>query len=360
MMNTTISSAKILFVIGFFILSGIAFQSCNKEEEPEIIAVPENGGGNTLSHQPYKYTGEQILGMASELYEEYLKTDIMPKSTTLEGDCLPKGACFEAMILLQDISAGGNDWKTKEYSLQRYSGTDNDTKYETYVPDNMSLPDLLSLNERQYNYAKSHSNIFANYCLVDGTTFSLYRSYVVTARVLYAYKQAGSLPVTFSSWQSDFLHNLNYHTENIKDSFCDLTDPIITKARDEAIADCSTDFEKVAAIFKYARDEWDWLDYNNTQKGALVTISMKEGNCCDLSHGMVAIARSAGIPARYVHGPETYYPTGGKYYGHVWAELWANDRWYVCDVSNNACEIDAPLWDALKSTINGKYRDLLF
>lgn len=338
-----------------------------EERSAEITIACGEAKGIVKVHQaaltrlPYRYTGQQILGMAAGLYDEYLKNDLMPKSTTLEGDELMKGGCFEAMILLlRDINAGGDAWKTKEYSLQRYSGTDNDTKYDTYVPDTMPLSDLISLNERQYNYAQSHSNSFANYCSVDGTTFSLYRSYVVTARVLHAYKTTGSLPATFSTWQSDFLHNMKYNSDNISDTFCDLNNPVVTAARDEAVAGCNTDYEKVVAIFKYARDKWEWLDYYNTQKGALTTISTKQGNCCDLSHGMIAIARSAGIPARYVHGPETYYPSSDKYWGHVWAELYADGKWYVCDASNNASEIDAPVWDASKSTINGKYRDLLF
>lgn len=43
-MNTFISNAKNLLAIGLaIVLLGITFQSCEKEDEPEIIPVPENG-----------------------------------------------------------------------------------------------------------------------------------------------------------------------------------------------------------------------------------------------------------------------------------------------------------------------------
>jgi transglutaminase-like putative cysteine protease len=136
----------------------------------------------------------------------------------------------------------------------------------------------------------------------------------------------------------------------------------VIAARDAAIkglpAD-ATDRQKAEAIYYYARDNWTWENYQNTKKGAVGTINAKAGNCCDLTHGIIAIARSAGIRARYVHGPETYYPSG-SIWGHVWPELYVDGVWYICDASNNASVFGTPTWDLVKTEIRGKYKDLPF
>lgn len=45
-MNTSICSAKNLLVIGLAIVLGIAFQSCSKKDQPEIVTPPDNGEEN--------------------------------------------------------------------------------------------------------------------------------------------------------------------------------------------------------------------------------------------------------------------------------------------------------------------------
>lgn len=315
-----------------------------------------------LTRIPYFYSGEELIRPLADAYDTFIKEDKMPNYITVAGDELQRGYYYEAMcLLLPDIAAGGDAWKTKQYQLLKCSGTDayNSTKYETYAPDGIDLAKVLWINDKQYSYAKQHSFTFANYCTVDETHFSLYRSIVVSARLIHAFVKNGTLPEKVSSWQSDFLRNMEYNSDMIPDKFCDINDPVVVAARDAAIAGKTNTLDKIKAIFEYARDKWEWEDYYNSRKGAITTINSKGGNCCDLSHAIIAMARSAGIPARYVHGPETYYPSG-SIWGHVWAELYADGKWYVCDASNNDCTLDHPVWILEKSTINGKYRDLPF
>lgn len=315
-----------------------------------------------LTHIPYTFTGSQLVKSFADTYEVFIKDDMMPNTITIGEDVLTRGCYYEAMcLLLQDIAAGGDVWKTKTYSLQNFSCPDHcsGTKYETYAPDEMDPATVLRINDKQYNYAKQHSLSFANYCTIDETRFSFYRSLVVSARLIHAFVKDGAFPARISSWQSDFLRNMEYNSDVIPDKSCDINDPVVVAARDAAIAGKTNTFDKIKAIFEYARDKWEWEDYYNTRKGAITTINSKGGNCCDLSHAIIAMARSAGIPARYVHGPETYYPSG-SIWGHVWAELYTDGKWYVCDASNNDCTLDHPVWILEKSTINGKYRDLQF
>lgn len=308
----------------------------------------------------YTYTGSELLEPLAATYDVFKEKDLMPDAITINGDKLEKGYYYEAMcLLLPDLAKGTDEWKTKTYTLKKCRASDSPGMYETYAPDEVDLERVLWINEKQCDYALQHGRVFANYCTLDNSFFSLTRSLVVCSRILSAYKKDGVLPSKVSSWYSDFLRNMDYYTSSISDKYCDINDPVVVKARDEAIAGKTTTMEKAVALFEYARDKWEWLDYSNTHKGALNVITGHEGNCCDLSHGLIAIARSAGIPARYVHGPSTYYPSG-NIYGHVWAELYVDGKWYVCDPSNNSCRFDVPLWILEKSTIRGKYRDLPF
>ena len=182
------------------------------------------------------------------------------------------------------------------------------------------------------------------------------------ARILHEFQQTGKLPEKVLSWQSDFLHGITYDSEAsryIGASTCSLADPVVVAARDEAIKGKTTTREKAEAIFYFARDNWEWLNYENSRKGAVTVIKGKEGNCCDMTHGIIAIARSAGIHARYVHGPKTVYPSG-SIWGHVWPELYVDGVWYICDASNNASEFGTPTWNQEKTEIRGKYKDLPF
>jgi len=328
-------------------------------DSTQTISVSQ-AGRNRLK---MTFTGSELIGPFTQAYDYFLKEDLMPETIEICGETLKRGPYFELMhLMLTEISKGGDGWKTHVFTniKCRETNIDNSTKYNTYAPDSISLETVLSLNERQYNYAKNNNNFFANYCSIDNTTFSLTRSIVVTARVLYGYFKDGKLPQVVSSWPSDFLRDIVYHnTTSVTEMTCSLQDPDVVAARDKAIAGKTTDMEKAVALFEFARNEWEWEDYYNTAKGAKKVINCKLGNCCDLTHGLIALARSAGIPARYVHGPETYYPSGNTW-GHVWAELYVDGKWYVCDASNNECTFGKAVWDPEKTVINGKYRDLLF
>lgn len=320
-----------------------------------------------LKRLRYNYKGAELLPKLAATYDEFIKNDLMPSSFTIENEgiteTLSQGKYYEAMcLMLPDLATGNDDWKTKTYALLGCGSPSAGSQYETFAPDKVSLEQVLWINDKQYTYAKGHNNNFANYCTVDGTYFSFTRSLVVCARLISAFAKDGSLPSEVSSWQSDFLRDMNYdsgcqsYTGAAK---CSLSDPVVTAARDAAIVGKTTTMEKAVALFNYARDQWEWLDYANTRRGAVKVINSKEGNCCDLAHALIAMSRSAGIPARYVHGPETYYPSGNTF-GHVWAELYVDGKWYTCDASNNGCTFGTPMWILEKSTIRGKYKDLPF
>ena len=94
----------------------------------------------------------------------------------------------------------------------------------------------------------------------------------------------------------------------------------------------TTDYAKAQAIFNYVRDTVSYSFYYDTRYGAVGTLNAKTGNCVDHSHLLVAMYRTAGLPARYVHGTCTF--SSGSVYGHVWSQVLVGDTWYVADATS--------------------------
>ena len=91
--------------------------------------------------------------------------------------------------------------------------------------------------------------------------------------------------------------------------------------------------EKATAIYNYVRDTLSYSFYYNTKYGATGALSAKKGNCVDHSHLLVAMFRTAGLAARYVHGTCTF--SSGSTYGHVWAQVLIDGQWTVADATSS-------------------------
>ena len=138
---------------------------------------------------------------------------------------------------------------------------------------------------------------------------------------------------------------------------CQVTSETIKNLANSITFGLKDTYTKAKAIFNWVRDECDYSYYFNTNKGALTTLSTKSGNCCDLSHLVVAISRAAGVPARYAHGKCVF--RSGSVIGHVWAEVMVNGQWLKADASsnyNNFNEINN--WNSV--TMKGYYTELPF
>ena len=91
--------------------------------------------------------------------------------------------------------------------------------------------------------------------------------------------------------------------------------------------------EQATAIYNYVRDYIHYAFYYDTKHGAVGTLEVGSGNCVDQAHLLVAMLRTADIPARYVHGTCTF--SSGSTYGHVWAQVLVGDIWYVIDPTSS-------------------------
>ena len=165
---------------------------------------------------------------------------------------------------------------------------------------------------------------------------------------------------------------------------CQVRDASIRKKVDKLCSGLTSDKEKATAIFNFVRDgimtccyeedaliEGKFRNCNNvtfgneTRYGAVGTLTAKQGNDTDKTHLLIAMLRTAGIPARYCYGScrfegksqivaayfdDEYFDYAfihrddhGHYYtDHVWAECLLDDKWVPADA---ACEYDHHIWD---------------
>lgn len=114
---------------------------------------------------------------------------------------------------------------------------------------------------------------------------------------------------------------------------------------------------KAVAIFNWVRNKVGYKFYYNTRKGAVGTLNARSGNCVDTAHMLIALERAAGIPARYIHAKAKF--RSGKWYGHVWAGVYVNGKWYKADATSSRNSFGVTRnWS--RAVIKGKYASLPF
>ena len=140
---------------------------------------------------------------------------------------------------------------------------------------------------------------------------------------------------------------------------CQSNNPTI-KALAESITKGSTSqYTSAAKIFNWVRDHISYSFYYNTQKGALGTLKSRSANCADTTHLMVALERAAGITARYNHGSCRF--SSGNVYGHVWAQVYVNGKWYYADGTSSRNSFGVVKnWNTKSFTLKGIYASLPF
>ncbi|HHV75680.1 MAG TPA: transglutaminase [Thermoanaerobacterium sp.] len=139
---------------------------------------------------------------------------------------------------------------------------------------------------------------------------------------------------------------------------CQVNDPSIQALASQLTKGLTSEWDKAKAIFNWVRDSISYSFYYNTRYGAVGTLKYRTGNCCDHAHLVVALARAAGIPARYKHGICTF--SSGTY-GHVWAELYINSKWYSADATSSRNSLGViNSWNTATATILGTYASLPF
>ncbi len=121
----------------------------------------------------------------------------------------------------------------------------------------------------------------------------------------------------------------------------------------------TTDLAKAKAIYNYVRDAVSYSFYYDTRYGAVGTLNAKTGNCVDQAHLLIAMYRTAGIAARYVHGTCTF--SSGSTYGHVWTQVLIDDTWIVTDATSSRNSFGNVVnWNNNNYYLKGYYASIAF
>lgn len=126
----------------------------------------------------------------------------------------------------------------------------------------------------------------------------------------------------------------------------------------------TSSYDKAVNIFNWVRDYVDYSFYYGTRYGTTGTLDVLKGNCVDLSHLIVALAREAGLSARYKYG-NCYFFNGQEWISHVWANIYVKGprglTWYSADASNNINDFDTIRnWNTTNFKLIGIYSILPF
>jgi hypothetical protein len=141
---------------------------------------------------------------------------------------------------------------------------------------------------------------------------------------------------------------------------CQSTNAQIIATANSIIQGATDPLTKATRIYNWVRDNIGYSFYYNTKNGAVGTLNAKTANCCDTTHLLIALERAAGIPAEYVHG-YCQFTSSGNWYGHVWAQLYVNGKWYTADaisLRNSFGVINN--WNTATYTLYGVYKELPF
>jgi len=236
------------------------------------------------------------------------------------------------------------------------AGKSGDIYKAEYLKIANDIVNFMNMNNRAPNFAESKLGKIG------------YQSLIYKYSCVVAFHMSHNrLPnfVTIKSWQS--LIGGSTPSEGVPSSLekylvatanAQSTSSTIKNMAASITAGKTTTYAKAQAIFNWVRNNISYAFYYNTRKGALNTLSSRSANCCDTSHLVVALSRAAGIPARYQHGTCTF--SSGTY-GHVWAQLYVNGKWYYADaVSTRNSFGNIVNWNMNTYKLHNTYASLSF
>jgi transglutaminase-like putative cysteine protease len=117
-----------------------------------------------------------------------------------------------------------------------------------------------------------------------------------------------------------------------------VTDTIRTIA-EEVVEGKTTDLTRARALYDHVIEKVRYAKYGSGwgRGDAVYACDVRSGNCSDFHAYFIALARAAGIPARFAIGASipSERDDGGIDGYHCWAEFLADGKWWPVDVSES-------------------------
>ncbi len=336
----------------------------------EIKKSSSSSTSNTSTSSSKTISIKNILTGATNLKTYYSTNGKLPNTVTAGGITftLPEFLYLMSKAIYQIGNSNSNDISyisgvsAPESPYGDTISSQQLTK-ENYITVANNVANFISTNKLAPNYASSTLGKIIYSELVD--SFS---------RILAYYNTNGALPnyvvVTYGSSSSSTtatgsgLNEANKVTDltaYLKSSTnCQVGNSAIKSVVNSITSGLTSDYEKAVAIYNYVRDKVSYSFYYDTKYGAAGTLSAKTGNCVDQTHLLIAMARTAGLAARYVHGT-CYFTSSGSTYGHVWAQILVDGKWYVADATSSRNSFGNVVnWNTNSFTLKGIYSGISF
>ena len=246
------------------------------------------------------------------------------------------------LYMISKVFASNNTFYAVDYKLSTTSSTTSKTNVNIYKSDYVALAKDIVNNFDTYGYSPltyKASGYTMNY---DDAFYMLTRAvaymYTTGSTPIYSVlldvdKISGSSSGSGSGTNSSTSSNTvpaGYSQYLVSSSNCQVNNSAIKTAVAKATAGISGTYNQAVAIFNYVNKLISYSGYSNTRYGAVGTLTRGYGNCVDTSHLIIAMMRTANIPARYCHSRTCYFRSG-LVVGHVWAEVYVGGKWYKCD-----------------------------
>ena len=275
-----------------------------------------------------KVTLKQIISSSKSVKNYIANNGKLPTKVTI-GDI-----SFSTSEYLYLASKAIVNLKADSENDVRVMGVDDPSNPKSSA-DLGNLYDYLMVAKRVINYAES-KHIMPNSVKSDVGTIGYDGLVDAFSRVIAYYANNKRLPnyVSIKSVSGSSSLNTKNTISDLTDYLaasinCQVNNAQIKELVTKLTKDCVSDSDKANAIFTYVRDTLSYTFYYNTKFGAVGTLKVKKGNCVDHSHLLVAMFRTAGMAARYVHGTCTF--SSGSTYGHVWTQVLIGNTWTVAD-----------------------------
>ncbi len=331
-----------------------------------------NTGTSSSSSTAKTISIKNILTGATNLKNYYSNNGQLPNTVTAGGITfkLPEFLYLMSQAIYQIGNSNSNDIAyiigvSAPESPSGDSISSEQLTKDNYITVANNVAKFISSNKLAPNYASSSLGKIIYSELVD--SFSRVLAYYATNGALPNYvviNTAGSGSSASVSTTGSGLNEKNKVTDltaYLKSSTnCQVGNSAIKSVVNSITSGLTTDYQKAVAIYNYVRDQVSYSFYYDTKYGAAGTLSAKTGNCVDQAHLVIAMARTAGLAARYVHGT-CYFTSSGSTYGHVWAQILVGDTWYVADATSNRNSLgNVANWNTNSFSLHGIYSGISF
>ncbi len=269
---------------------------------------------------------------------------------------------------INSTMAAGEPVKVNGLTLTQLK--DGISRAEAFYKKNGRLPTYISFGTRKITIATFQKNIATQGLKINTTTTTKVNGLTLTqlkdgiSRAEAFYKKNGRLPtyISFGTRKitiATFQKNIATQGLKINTSYTKIDTSSVSALAASLKAGSTSQYSTAVKIFNWVRDNINYSFYYNSKYGASGTLKNRTGNCCDTANLIVALARSAGIQAKYIHGTCKF--SSGTWYGHVWAQLYVNGKWLNADATSYKNSLGViKNWNTSTYKLNGIYTTLPF